>query len=169
VEKTMADDKPTKPSGEPTKIKIENERGAQKAGDTAPNKAQAEFEKYMKRMQAQGGVPGFMMPGGEGMPGWAVPPSVAMFPRGGPGYFAPIAPAGEMGTGSLTASLGSTLRLGVDVLNAALAGGVRFLNGVSDAAYGEREHCDCGGCNDDPCGSDCCDCECCHPSVGNCC
>jgi hypothetical protein len=106
-------------------------------GDTPkePNKAQAEFQKYMKRMQAQGGIPGFMMPGGG--PGWAVPPSLTMMPGGG--YFA-AAPQGHHPEGSLTTRLGSTLRLGVDVLNAALAGGVRFLNGVSGAAYGEYGH-----------------------------
>jgi hypothetical protein len=154
-----------------------------KAGDTAKpddatqNKAQAEFQKYIRRMQAQGGIPGFIMPGGEGAPGWAIPPSVAMFPRGGAGYFAPMASGGGFGGGSLT-SIGSTLRLGVDVLNAALAGGVRFLNGVSGAAYGEQDYagggcgrgCGCGGgCGDSCCGSDCCGCECCQPGVGNCC
>ncbi len=152
-----------------------------KSGDAGQNKAQAEFQKYMKRMQAQGGIPGFMMPGGEGAPGWAVPPSVAMFPREGAGYFAPMHSAGGFGEGSLTHRLGSTLRLGVDVLNAALAGGVRFLNGMSGAAYGSRDHagagcgCGCGcGCGDnccgsDCCGSDCCGCECCEPGVGTCC
>jgi hypothetical protein len=160
----MADDDKTK-SGSDTA----------KSGDTL-NKAQAEFQKYMKRMQAQGGIPGFMMPGGEGAPAWAIPPSVAMFPRGSPGYFAPMPSAGGFGEGSLTHRLGSTLRLGVDVLNAALAGGVRILNGVSGAAYGEQAYegggygCGCGcGCGDSCCGNDCCGCECCQPGVGTCC
>jgi hypothetical protein len=147
--------------------KTKTEGDGNKTGDTSPNKAQAEFQKYMKRMQAQGGIPGFMMPGGEGAPGWAVPPSVAMLPGGGGGYFAPI----HHPEGSLTTRLGSTLRLGVDVLNAALAGGVRFLNGVSGAAYGEQDYggsCGCG-CGDDCCGCDCCGCECCQPGVGTCC
>jgi hypothetical protein len=160
-EKNMADDDKTKSGGD-----------TGKSGDATQNKAQVEFQKYMKRMQAQGGIPGFMMPGGEGAPGWAVPPSVAMLPRGGPGYFAPMSPAGGFGEGSLTHGLGSTLRLGVDVLNAALAGGVRFLNGMTGAAYGEQDHAGCGcgcGCGDSCSGSDCCGCECCEPGVGTCC
>ncbi len=108
------------------------------------------------------------------MPGWAVPPSVAMMP----GY-GPFGPSGEMaGSGSLTHRLGSTLRLGFDVVNAALAGGVRMLNGISDLGYGyavsayDHEGCGCDDCcRDDCCGCDCCDCcePCCHPGVGNCC
>jgi len=140
--------------------------GGDKSGDAKTgehNKAQAEFQKYLKRMQEQGAIPGFIMPGGPSGPGWAVPPSVAMLPGG----FAPQ----HHPEGSLTTRLGSTLRLGVDVLNAALAGGVRFLNGVSGAAYGEygaEGGCGCG-CADNCCGSDCCGCECCQPGVGNCC
>ncbi len=53
----------------------------------------------------------------------AVPPSVAMMP--GYGSFGPSGEAA--GSGSLTHRLGSTLRLGFDVVNAALAGGVRML------------------------------------------
>lgn len=131
-----------------------------------PNKAQAEFQKYLKRMQAQGGIPGFMMPSGGA--GWAVPPSVTMMSGGG--HFAPS----HHPEGSLTTRLGSTLRLGVDVLNAVLAGGVHFLNGVSGAAYGEQgyhQSCGCGDdcCGNDCCGNDCCGCECCQPGVGSCC
>jgi hypothetical protein len=158
--------------------------------DAAPaslNKAQAEHQRYLKRMQEQhqGGMQGFMaLPAGnEGVPGWAVPPSVAMLPHGAKGYYAVMPQGGPHGHGSLTHSLGSTIRLGVDVINAALAGGVRLLNGVSGAAYGYGEHghqgcgcgCGCGGgcgddcCGDDCCGTDCCGCECCRPGVGSCC
>ncbi len=130
-----------------------------------PNKAQVEFEKYLKRMQAQGAIPGFIMPGGGS--GWGVPPSMTMMPGGG--YFAPQ----HHPEGSLSTRLGSTLRLGVDVLNAALAGGVRFLNGVSGAAYGGQDSGQACGCNDccgNECrGQDCCGCECCQPGVGSCC
>jgi hypothetical protein len=147
-----------------------------KPDDAAPNKAQAEFEKYMKRMQAQGGVPGFMMPSGEVVPGWAVPPSVAMMTGSAGGFTQPASSAGS----ALGDTLGSTLRLGVDVINAMLAGSVRFLEGVSGAAYGgsgySADGCGCGGgcgCNDccgaSCCGTSCCECDCCQPSVGTCC
>jgi hypothetical protein len=155
------------------------------------NKAQAEFQRYMQRIHAQqpGGPPGFLMPvgltpGSDAMPAWAVPPSVAMLPHapGAPGFLMPMPPAGGAGNGSLAGGLGSTFRLGVDLINAALAGGVRLLNGISGTAhgYGQQEcgHEGCGceacrrGCGEsDCCGYDCCGgCdECCRPSVGTCC
>jgi hypothetical protein len=155
------------------------------------NKAQAEFARYMNRIHAQqaGGAPAFLMPmgylpGGEMMPGWAVPPSVAMLPHpGGVGGYAPPFPhGGGAGDNSLSTRLGSTIRLGVDVINAALAGGVRLLGGISGAVYGHgdagygHEHCQCPACREGCCASECCgyDCcggcdPCCSPSVGTCC
>lgn len=157
----MADDDKTKKPDEPEKL----------------NKAQAEFQKYMKRMQEGGAA--FFMPGGEGMPGWAVPPSVAMMPGpGGHGFFAAMPQAGTFPEGSLSHRLGSTIRLGVDVINAALAGSVRILNGIAGAYGGEQYGhgyghagcgCGCDCCGDDCCGVDCCGCECCNPGVGTCC
>jgi hypothetical protein len=153
------------------------------------NRAQTEFQRHVKRQQAQppGGAPAFMMPvgffpGGEAMPGWAVPPSVATLPHapGTAGFFVPMMPGGMSAQGSLIQQLGSTIHLGVDVINAALASGIRLLNGIAGAARGEyecgQEGCGCeacrgsrGGCG--CCGSDCCGaCEsCCGPSVGTCC
>jgi hypothetical protein len=156
------------------------------AASASMNKAQAEYQHYLKRMQGhnQGGMQGYIAvpAGNEGVPGWAIPPSVAMLPNGSAGYYAAMPQGGSHGQGSLTHSLGSTIRLGVDVVNAALAGGVRLLNGISGAAYGYGEqghgHQGCGcGCNscgddccgDDCCGHDCCGCECCQPGVGSCC
>jgi hypothetical protein len=157
-------------------------------GDAAPaaslNRAQAEFQRYVTRMQTQqpARAPAFMMPmampaGQDAMPGWAVPPSVAMLPFGGgsPGFSPAMPSEGATGDGSLTRRLGSTIRLGVDVVNLLLAGGVRLLGGMSDAAYGYggQEHghscCGCDCCGHDCCGYDCCGCECCRPSVGTCC
>jgi hypothetical protein len=168
--------------------KKDDDKNAAAPADVASasmNKAQAEYQHYLKRVQGQnpGGMQGYIaMPAGEGVPGWAVPPSVAMLAHGPGGYYAAMPQGGPHGgQGSLTHSLGSTIRLGVDVVNAALAGGVRLLNGISGAAYGHGEqghgHHDCGcGCNsgcdccgDDCCGSDCCGCECCQPGVGSCC
>lgn len=162
------------------KSKDEAPKNAPSDAAATLNKAQAEFQRYVKRMRDQqpGTAPVFMMPYPQGaaMPGWAVPPSVAMMS----GY-GPAGPSGQMaGSGSLTHRLGTTLRLGVDVLNATLAGGARLLHGVSDIGYGyagtayHHEGCDCGCCDccqDDCCGCDCCDCceTCCHPGVGNCC
>jgi len=158
---------------------------------TPMNKAQAEFQRYMNRIhgQQQRGAPALMMPLGfppssDAMPAWAVPPSVAMLPHapGSPGYFVAIPQAGGTGDGSLAGGLGSTFRLGVDLINAALAGGVRLLSGISGTAHGYgqqecgHEGCGCpacsqGCCGDECCGNDCCGgCdECCRPSVGTCC
>jgi hypothetical protein len=80
------------------------------------------------------------------------------------------------GAGSLLSQLGSTLRLGVEVVNAALAGSARMLNGMSGLSYGAEPGWYPGGCGSDCCGQDCCgqDCcggcePCCEPSVGRCC
>ncbi len=128
----------------------------------APNKAQVEFDKYRMRMQAQqaGAAPGGVSYAAAG-PSWAVPPSVAMLPR----YVnAPPAPP----QGSLTQGLGASLRLGIDLINAALAGGVRILGGFSEAY--DHEGCGCESCCEPTCCEpDCCECDCCHPGVGTCC
>jgi hypothetical protein len=145
----------------------------------ALNKAQAEFQRYTKRVQGQQGVPVYVMPypqGADAGPLWAVPPSIAMLPHrhGGPGFPS----AAGAGDGSLSQSLGATIRLGVEAINAALAGSARFLNGISDMAHGYggsgHESCGCGCescCEQSCCSQDCCDCcePCCHPSVGSCC
>lgn len=126
----------------------------------ALNKAQAEFDKYTRRVQAQRAG----MVSALGAPGWAMPPSVTMLPRhpgGGGGAAAP---------GSLTATLGDSLRLGLDVLNAGLAGGVRLLNGIAGLTGTDHEGCGCKSCcPPDCCEPDCCGCECCNPGVGTCC
>jgi hypothetical protein len=141
--------------------------------DAAQSKAQAEFQRYKDRLAQEAGGANFAI-----MPGWALPPSVAAGPgwhHGMPGpMFQQPAP---MATGSLRLRLGSTLRLGVDFVNSALAGGVRVLNGIGAGyemgwpaghAHGQGHG---GGC--ECCGHDCCDyfgcSECCRPGVGSCC
>ena len=110
----------------------------------APNKAQAEFDKYTKRRQAQattstGSSP--MPPSAAAAAGpqatagpfpgsgltWAVPLGVGTAPvyfggpPPGPGAPGPGGAAGLGGAvGGLTEGIGTTLRLGVDLLNAAL-------------------------------------------------
>jgi len=145
-----------------------------------PNKAQAEFDKYAQRRRAQAAGTGPEAPAAAGFfPGegltWAVPLGVGMapaFPSGptsgsGPG-------SGGLGdsVGGLTESIGTTVRLGVDLLNAALVSGVKILGGFSGAyGHGQHEGCGCGSgyvC-ESCCEPDCCGCECCHSGVGSCC
>lgn len=158
-----------------------------------PNKAQAEFERYTQRRRAKAsgeGAPNAAAPGplpSENLT-WAVPLGVGMapaFPGGlGSGAGGPERRgAGGLydSGGALTASIGTTVRLGVDLLNAMLSNGVKILGGFSDAyGYGAHGHCGCGcGCGSgytcdsccEPscCEPDCCGCECCHPGVGSCC
>lgn len=159
------------------------ERSAERAEGTDAsatlNKAQAEYQRYLKRMAGQPSgstIPGYVaVPvGSDGMPGWGVPPSMAAMMPGGAG----AAHAG-VPSASLTDSLGNTIRLGIDLVNATLAGGAYVLNGLmGGGSYGyEHSHhggCGCGGCGcdccaDECCGTDCCGCECCQPGVGSCC
>lgn len=154
-----------------------------------PNKAQAEFDKYAQRRRAQAAETGADAPAAAGFfPGegltWAVPLGVGMapaFPSGpasgqGPGSGPGGGGPGDS-AGGLTESIGTTVRLGVDLLNAALAGSVKILGGFS-GAYGHGGHkgCGCGSgyvcescCEPSCCEPDCCGCESCHPGVGSCC
>jgi hypothetical protein len=161
-----------------------------------PNKAQAEFEKYTQRRRKQAAAGALAsesasttrpevaasspFPGG-GL-SWAVPLGVGMAPvylggpppgPGGPG----AGGAGSLGeaVGGLTAGIGTTVRLGVDLLNAALFNSVKILGGFTGAyGYGHHEDCGCGYacescCEPSCCEPDCCGCECCSPGVGSCC
>jgi hypothetical protein len=171
---------------------------------SARNKAQAEFDRYKARVGGQaraGGAAGFGRPPAfsiQGMPigGW---PGEAPFPGAPPGapWSAPMpwpAPYAtgptppQLGPGTLTDRLRTTLRLGVDVVNATLAGGLRVMGGLSDIAAwswsdpsrGYRSHSgsSCGygyasqscGCHSS-CGCDCCAVlsdPCCSPGVNSC-
>ena len=166
-----------------------------------PNKAQAEFDKYTKRREAQATASTGLSPtppsaaAGFGpqtaagpFPGsgltWAVPLGVGTAPvyfggpPPGPGGPGPGGAAGLGGAvGGLTEGIGTTLRLGVDLLNAALFNSAKILGGFT-GTYGYGHHddggCGCGcGCESccEPscCQPDCCGCECCNPGVGSCC
>ncbi|PXF58391.1 MAG: hypothetical protein C4B58_06700 [Deltaproteobacteria bacterium] len=155
------------------------------------NRAKAAFEEYKKRMAASHRtMPGnmesnpghpFTHPYAYGMPGWPYPPpggmphpTLAQQP-----YPDPASPLKTSG-GSLFESVGNMIRLGVDLANATLAGGVQLLEGFSgqrgyyegpypDSRYWGQNSCCC-----DPCSNQhgyvncCCDYCCCNPSVNNC-
>ncbi len=170
-------------------------------------KAQERFEEYKSRVGATaaaataGGAAGTSTPGlrvGPAMPAWGYPPSVAPFAQSAPQEAfagAPMAvPAATAVSGSASERLGSTLRLGVEVVNASLGNGLRLLEGLTGMTSElggvvwphAGGHCGCGGgyscgcsCCCDPCLTECgchdcchvlgCGCQSCEPSVGTCC
>jgi len=134
-------------------------------------------------------APGFAMPPfGAPMPG-AMPPQMPMPPMPG---FGPM-PSPSAG-GDLFGSLGTMLRLGIDILNTTLASGNQLLQGLSPGGYpapyswphpqdwGHHVHMHpcCGQHHHghhhhdtyhDGWGRSCCDCcgeSCCNPGVHNC-
>jgi hypothetical protein len=126
--------------------------------------AQEAFGKYKARLA--GGPVAMPM-----MPGWAMPPSMGALPVYPAGYpYAPPGPERPHPMGSLTGRLGMTIRLGIDLLNAALASGASALGGgMAPQEGGHGCGCGCGGgCG---CGHDCCRvmaCDCCRPGVHGC-
>lgn len=139
------------------------------------NPAEAEFARYKARMSGAAPMmmPVMMPPGA--MPGWAMPPSLAEF---APMPY-PAAPAPAQTAASLGAGLGTTVQLGIQLVNALLASTANALGGAAAMLpqgheYHHHGHCGCGGdcgghCG---CGVDCCDvfgCGCCHPGVSGCC
>ncbi len=172
----------------------------------APQKtaAQAEFDRHKARAAAAQPAPNAGP--GIGFQAYNMPPQTSMgaAPWGMQATVVPWPPtptmtapmAGQypqqggapMQPGSMGDRLGSTLRLGLDLLNAGLAGGVRALGGLTELsqsvggwAYGGHHpqgghHCH-GECNCCHSYYDCCDvmnhhhgCGCgCEPSVGSCC
>jgi hypothetical protein len=157
-------------------------RPARKA--TKATKAQAEFARFKGQQSAAAGAGpgvGFASPlPTAAVPAWSLqpPPPPVGGPQGyGPGTgpaWGPAAPcAGN--TASIVDGVGTTIRLGVEVLNAALSNSLGMLNGMGDAVgwgRGTSGYDDCGCC-EDQCGYDCCcvmGCGgCCEPSVGTCC
>lgn len=137
----------------------------------SPNKAQAEFDKYARRREAQAAGASGAFPD-DGLT-WAAPLGVGMVQLGGPQVGGAVRDA-ERAAGGLAESLGTTVRLGVDLLNAALVSGVKILGGFTGAREAHHEcGCGCGCepncCEPDCCGCDCCGCDCCRPGVGSCC
>ena len=153
-----------------------------------PNKAQAEFDKYAQRRREQAATGPEVAAAGS-FPGggltWAVPLGVGMAPAFPSGPASGQGPGGAgLGdsVGGLTSSIGTTVRLGVDLLNAALFSGVKILGGFTGAyGHGHHEDCGCGSgyvcesccepscCEPSCCEPDCCGCGGCHSGVGSCC
>jgi hypothetical protein len=161
------------------------------------NKAQAAFEEYRKRMdafaaRAAGGMSvgqPFMPPHPHGMPASMYPPPPAAMPD--PYAPWPAAPQADAGTPkspdeSLFGRIGQMIRLGVEVANVGLAGGLQIIEGLSGqgqrypagdpyAAWGcgypypaYDRGCECHGGYDSCCHA--CGAQCaCNPSVRNCC
>ena len=107
---------------------------ARSTSKTAPAKpgqastAQAEFARYKQRVEAAVGAAAPFaspLPGGA-IPAWSLQPASAAGPRGGPSSWG----AGPVATGttsSVVQGLGTTIRLGVDALNAALANSIAMM------------------------------------------
>ena len=130
-------------------------------GGTPPNPAQQAFGKYRTRLAAQ--------PMAMGM-GWPMPPSTMMLGEGHQGHR-----PGPHPLGSLSERLGSTVRLSVDLLNAALFNATNMLGALTSLErrqYGREGGCGCDcGCGQHSCGCKCCggmDVECCRPGVHGC-
>jgi hypothetical protein len=158
--------------------------GAARAKSPAQeSKAQAEFARYKDRVgegATRAAAFASRLPT-SAVPAWSLQPPLPGPPpaAGGPvGWGTPTGPA-SVDTQSVTQSLGTTIRLGVDVLNAALSSSLTMLGGGVGAAR-RGESCRCGGGCDrcGPCECDCCDvfecgcgcgCGSCEPSVGTCC
>ena len=140
-----------------------------KPAEPADNQVPNDFARYQA---GRGGPPPGMVLG------WAMPPSFAHMPptQGGHRDHAPP-PTAPATTASLTDSLGTTVQLGFNLLNALLSSSASALAGVTAMAQGGGHHggpmshghgCGCDSC----CGQDCCStlsCSCCRPSVNGCC
>jgi hypothetical protein len=156
-----------------------------------PNTAQAEFERYASRRRAEAAAdpaPASPFPG-EGLT-WAGPGLMPVWVGGPPpGHHGGHGHRGEGGVeeavGDVAAGVGTTVRLGVDLLNAALFNTIKILGGFTSAygyGGGGEGGCGCGSgcgcsggcgcescCEPSCCQPSCCGCECCNPGVGTCC
>ena len=146
-----------------------------------PNKAEAEFAKYTERRAQAAAAPPSEAPASSGFPpgslSWVVPIGMTPAAFGGPPQGGGAPGGGGDSLGGLAAGLGTTARLGVDLLNAVLVNSVKVLGGFASAyGAGHQEDCGCGGgcgcescCEPSCCEPSCCGCESCSPGVGSCC
>ena len=155
--------------------------------DEEKTPAAAALDEYRRRMSLSHGDtwghPGiafgpmpFTPPYGMGAPPWAFPPPPGMMPPPFSGASQPPEPrGGEESEPCLWRSLGTMLRLSIDLVNSGLqglAGAIRphetdcgcdcggGCGGGCGCGRREEPGCDCCGCYSSPCG--------CRPSVRNC-
>lgn len=144
------------------------------------NKAKAAFVEHKKRLEqtnaGAAGIPG-KEPPFQGRREPVAPPYQGIpWPYPGPPPVTPFAPVPQ---GSLTSSIGTMLRLGVDAINAGLNGWLRIMEGMQGDGYVDRYACSCRNqCNCDPCHGQphytegcwqSCGCSCCcNPGVYGC-
>lgn len=125
-----------------------------------PMPGQMHSQPYMQMMQ-----PPFQMP-----PGMVPQPGIL-------NQQTPVAPYMGQSGGPLFNSLGSMLRLGIDLVNAGLAGGLQLMEGFYGGRGGGHHHGNGYEGNSCCCEPDCCSeqpsccgpCDTCNPSVNNCC
>jgi hypothetical protein len=110
-------------AGTKAKAPAELERGTARAGSPQPVMGAATGTMSAPFAQQAGGATA----------AWAFPPSVTALPQapGGAAFQPGITQAGAVSAGSLSETLGSTLRLGVDVVNAGLVGVLNVLGGLA--------------------------------------
>ena len=147
-----------------------------------PSRARAALDEYRRRMAVSHGDtwghPGvtfgpmpFAPPYGMGAPPWPFPPPPGMMPPPAGAPHAPEPRGGEDSEPCLLRSLGTMIRLSVDLINAGLQGLAGAIHPHEtdcgcgcDCGCGDREDaepgCDCCGYYSSPCG--------CRPSVRNC-
>lgn len=181
----MAEKGKARPTARQSAVKPETKTETRTA-----TKAAAAFQRFKAaRAEALGNVApepgsaaGTQTPKGGSTPTWPLPPSFSL-PQPPEGWMGMLPQPGVLqpapqAVGAIGDRLGSTLRLGIDVINMALAGSLRLLGGLNPGShcgcYGHPDHrCTCGSFGRDCGGYDCC-CvfehdPCCTPSVGRCC
>jgi hypothetical protein len=144
------------------------------------SKAQAEFARYKDRVsqpagEATGAGAPFASPVAmSAIPAWSLQRPPIASAHGGHRQAPPSARAPSGGDyASIIGGVGTTIRLGVEALNAALSSGISMLSGVAEPAGWGQDRCGCDVCIASS-GYDCCSAlgcgsACCEPSVGTCC
>ncbi len=181
--------KPKRPARGGARARAASKPSTAQAAASKPSTAQAEFANYKDRLAQQtamvsdssstgtaGASAPFASPlPASGIPAWSLqPPEISHHPIPGP--------PPNIDPGAFADDVGTTIRLGVCVLNTALSGGLRVLTGIGEAIWRD-EDCGCDECRGvraydcctvlaSDCGCGCggeCGCGCCEPSVGSCC
>ena len=141
------------------------------------SKAQAEFARYKDRVATGTGAPFASKLPTSAVPAWSLQraPTAPAHVAPGPPPPSADAPSGG-GYSAIVGGLGTTIRLGVEALNAALSSSISMMDGVTRPTGWGDDACGCDACTGS-CGPSACDCcsvmacgsGCCEPSVGTCC